>query len=135
MCSVFEIETIPIKTRELRGIEELTQINISISSRLESILYDKDDEGRKTKVKSVSPIYDENNEITDLLVLFEEETQLGVVFNDINNDEINFYPKEYLDMFKQNNQISVKGIKYKITNVTYDLDCIYLLLLINTEKI
>ena len=135
MDSVFEIETIPIKNRQLNAAAELISINNDIAERLITILYDKDDEGRKTKVKSISPLYDEDNEITDVLVLYEEETQVGVIFNDINDTEVIFYPKEYLDIFKEDNLIIVEHKKYRIKNISYDLDSIYLLLIIDLDII
>ena len=67
--------------------------------------------------------------------MFEEETQLSVIFNDIDDAEVNFYPKEYLEIFKQNNQIIVGHKRYKIRNIDYDLDYTYLLLIIDIDLI
>ena len=55
MKSICEIETIPVKIKDLTDVSKLTDINISLQYRLVTILYGREEDGTQTKIKSVMP--------------------------------------------------------------------------------
>lgn len=128
----YEIESLKTTISNLKSIVSLTEITDHLNSRLESILYDDEDGGRRAKINSIVPLYCEG-EIEDLLVFFEKEERIGIAFNV--DEEIYFYPKEYLNIFKVSNQITLKDKEYVIRNIIFDLDYVdYILLKVDLEE-
>ncbi|NMA83169.1 MAG: hypothetical protein GX962_04815 [Epulopiscium sp.] len=109
----YEIENLDIDSYNLKDEKSLNKINNIINKRLETILHDgRDDLGRKAKVKSITPVYNQD-EIDNLLVPFEFDECIGVTFN-VDKNEVSFYDKEYINILKAGNEIILNDIHYQI---------------------
>jgi len=129
----YEIESLKLTISDLEDMVPLTQAADVLNTRLETILYGDEDSGRRTKINSIVPLYDKGK-IEDLLVFFEKEEQIGIVFNI--KEEVHFYPKEYLNIFKEGNKIRLKDEVYTIENIIFDLDMSdYILLRVDLKEV
>ena len=109
--------------------EKISDVESEIKNFLDESLFE---EYQYIVIKSITPMYNEDNELEQLMVFYEvEEDKIGVKIG--SNEEIEFYTKEYLNVFQKGNTIRYTDEILVIKDIKYNLDEEYLLLEIDVD--